>query len=126
MGLLLECNVSLAALRNERFRNLLSRNGYAIPCNIDKYVPLLRQIELDKIQKELYGRNVVLIFDGTTHSSECLTVVVRYFGGLRMVPTHRVIGLRLLEKAPTGKELAGQIVDLFYRRLGIRTDGVLG
>ena len=57
-----------------------------------------------EINKEIAGKSVSVIFDGTTHVDEALAIVLRFVDGLEA--KQRLVSLKLLSKSMTGEELA--------------------
>lgn len=62
------------------FRNLLEENAY---CLTDRHymsdlIPFTLQQEQQKIQNEISGRDVSVIFDGTTCQGETLAILLRF------------------------------------------------
>ena len=59
------------------FRNLLEENAYRLTDRhyMSDLIPFILQQEHRKIQNEISGRDVSVIFDGTTHLGEALAIV---------------------------------------------------
>lgn len=61
------------------------------------------------MRREMNGRNVSVIFDGTTHVCEA-TIIVLHFVEDDWCIQQRVARLMLLAKSMTGEELARQLI----------------
>ncbi len=64
------------------------------------------------------GKQVSLIFDGTTHVAEAMVVVLRFIDDGWIIH-QRVVRLMLLAKSMTGEEVARQLVTTLSTELGI-------
>ena len=65
-------------------------------------MPFIREQEVAKIASELHGRNVSVIFDGTTRLGETLAIVLRFVSDDWQI-NHRLIRLQLLAKSLSGE-----------------------
>ena len=61
-------------------RELLEENGYSLSSSthLRQMVPFVLHEEVQAIQREMSGRPVSIIFDGTTHVAEAFVVVLRF------------------------------------------------
>ena len=71
----LKAGVPLSKL--DTFRELLEENVYKLSDSTNLY-SFIRQQEQASIQKEISGKNVSVIFDGTTHVCEALAILLRF------------------------------------------------
>ena len=62
------------------FRELLEEHAYRLSdrCHLSNLIPFIRSEEESKIQQEISGKPVSVIFDGTTRLGEALAIVVRF------------------------------------------------
>ena len=72
----LKAGVPLSKLL-DTFRELLEENAYRLSDSTNLY-SFIRQQEQASIQKEISGKNVSVIFDGTTHVCEALAIILRF------------------------------------------------
>lgn len=101
-------------------RDLLEEYGLSLTSssNLADLLPFILQSELDHIKKEINGRYVSVIFDGTTHVCEAMVVVLRFLDD-DMNIQQRVTRLMLLAKSLTGQEVARQLISSISTELGI-------
>ena len=62
----------------ELFRELFEENGYRLTdrCNMYDIIPFIRKREFNIISEEMKGKDLSLIFDGTTWLGEALAIVI--------------------------------------------------
>ena len=65
-------------------------------------IPFIHKQEFERIQGEISGKDVSVVFDGTTRLGEALTVVVRYVYTEWLI-TQRLVRLQMLVKSITGE-----------------------
>ena len=109
------------------FRDLLEENALALTSvpNMRQLLPFVLRQEIDRIKVAIGGRPISIIFDGTTHVSEALVLVVRYLTD-DWVIRQEVCRLMLLAKSMTGEEIARQIISILSMEMGIPSDLVVG
>ena len=61
----------------DSFRELLEESAFSLSSN-QHMIPFIRSEEQRQTQEEIKGREVSVIFDGTTHVAEAMAIVVRY------------------------------------------------
>ena len=91
----LKAGVSLNRL--DCFREILKESAFRLTsCDnlLRDYIPFVQQLEQKRVKDQINGRQVSVIFDGTTHVCEALVIVLR-FGNLQQ----RVVQLVLLAKS---------------------------
>jgi len=74
-------------------------------------IPFIHKQEFERIQGEISGKDVSVVFDGTTRLGEALTVVVRYVYTEWLI-TQRLVRLQMLVKSITGEELARELISV--------------
>ena len=89
--------------------------------NLADLLPFILQNELDHIKREINGRYVSVIFDGTTHVYEAMVVVLRFLDDSKQ----HVTRLMLLAKSMTGEEVACQLLSSISAELGIGRNSVV-
>ena len=70
--------------------------------------PLVQQSEKAKLKDEITGREVSVVFDGTTCLREAMAVVLRLMSGQGQ-KQQRLVRLMVLSKSITGKEKDGSL-----------------
>ena len=106
----LRAAVPLAKL--ESFRDLLEENMYRLSDHrhMSDLVPLIVAQEQTEIKKELSGRPVSVVFDGTTRLGGAMAVVLRFVDSSFTIQ-QRLIRLQLLAKSMTGEEIARELIN---------------
>ena len=58
-----------------------NENGYSLTdsSHLRELIPFLLEQETAQLKKEINGKHLSIIFDGTTHVCEALVIIVRYF-----------------------------------------------
>lgn len=66
--------------REEFFRDLFEEAGFILtsPSHMRQLIPFVLEEEYKSISRELMGKEVSLIFDGTTRDDEALAVLARF------------------------------------------------
>ena len=74
----LHAGVPLSKL--EVFRELFEETGYRLTDrrNMHDLIPFIHNQEFESIREEINGKDVSVIFDGTTHLGEALAIVIHY------------------------------------------------
>ena len=90
----------------DKMWDILEENGYSLSSSthLRQLVPFIHDSEMSLVQQEISGRNVSLIFDGTTHVAEAFVVILRYVDDQWNIQ-QRVVGLMLLAKSLAGEEV---------------------
>lgn len=125
LEIMMEAGIPIGCLKSDRFRGLLSRAGYTVSKNLSNYIPVLRELELNKLREEIKNKKIVLIWDTTTASAETLAVVGRYWATPGKV-SHRCLAVRFLDKSPSAKTLFHFLTDICFTSLHIRPENVVG
>ncbi len=121
---LLKAGVSLNKL--DSFREIFEENAFALSdsSHLRRLIPFILQDEMSKLKKDIRGKNVAIIYDGTTHVCEAFVIVLRYVDD-DWVIKQRVCRLMLLAKSITGEELARQLIPVVATELSIAPNMVL-
>ena len=101
------------------FHELLQENALSLSGSqhLRELIPMILHDEHNKLKQHLSGRQVSVIFDGTTHVAEAMAVVARYIDNQWQI--HQCIAcLMLLAKSLTG-EVARQLITTLSTELGI-------
>ena len=98
-------------LKVDSFRSLLEESAFRLSdsSNLYQLIPFLHDEEKAIIKKEINGRELSIIFDGTTHVCEALVIVVRFVTENWKIQ-QRLVRLMLLAKSLTGEEVARQLI----------------
>ena len=107
MTALLKAGIPLSKL--DILRDVLEENTYSLSdsSHLPRLIPFI-----------LAGKNVAIIFDGTTHVCEAFVIVIHYIDR-DWVIQQRVCRLMLLAKSITGEECARQLVTAISTELSI-------
>ena len=117
----LKAGVPLSKL--DTFRELLEENAYRLSDSTNSYslLPFVRQQEQASIKKEISGKNVSVIFDGTTHVCEALAIILWFVDDQYQIQ-QRAVRVMLLAKSLTGEEVAHQLIVCLSTELGIKPE----
>ena len=77
--------------------------------------------EHTSIKSDISGKNVSVIFDGTTHVCEAMVIVFRFVDDNWHLQ-ERVVRLMLLAKSVKGEEVARQLIMCLSNQLGITSN----
>lgn len=80
-------------------------------------IDVINKEEKDNMKREIAGRNVSIIFDGTTHVAEALNIILRFVSDDWKIE-QRLVKLSLVAKSLTGEELAQQLLSCLSTNLG--------
>ena len=94
--------------------DILEENAYSLSDSsyLRHLIPSLLQSELNGIREDISGRNVSIIFDGTTHVCEAFVIVLRFID-CDWVIQQRVCRLMLLAISITGEECLTSLWQLY-------------
>ena len=103
-------------------RDLLEEHAFSLSGrqHLSETIPFIHQQEIDEIKQEISGKEVSVIFDGTTHVDEALAVVLRFVDNFQA--KQRLVCLKLLSKSMTGEELARVIISTLSTCYGIESN----
>ena len=104
----------------EHFRPLLEEHAYSLGVRraMSDLIPFVLQNEKAQLKKEIEGREVSVIFDGTTHVGEAMAVLWRFVDSQWKIQ-QRLVRLMLLAKSMTGEEVARELIVVLSTGLGI-------
>lgn len=108
------------------FRDLLEERAYKLAdqCGMHDLIPFVAEEEHKQIKKEVEGRDVSVIFDGTTRLGEALAVIIRFIDdGWEIV--QQLVRVQLLVKSMTGEEIARELVNVISVEYGISVNQLL-
>ena len=118
MSTMLKAGVPLNKL--DKLRDLLEENARALTTSssLRQLLPFILQNEISLLKKEIDGKYLSILFDGTTHVCKALVVIIRYMDD-DWQTQQRICRLLLLSKSITGEELARKIITAISIELGI-------
>ena len=110
----------------DSLRDLFEENSTTLTssANLRQLIPFILHEELTSIKREIKGRPISIIFDGTTHVCEAMVVVVRLIDDNWCIQ-QRLCRLMLLQKSLTGEEVVHQIVSTISTEFGISSSCVI-
>lgn len=105
--------------RLEYFRDIFQEAGMPLTSHthMRELVPFILEEEYKSIAKELLGKDVSIIFDGTTRDGEALAILVRYVQDWDV--KIRLVRFRLVKSSVNGDELARVIIEVLHRKLDL-------
>ena len=108
------------------FREIFEESAFHLTDgkNLFDLVPFIRQQEQTKLQEEIRGKNVSIIFDGTSRLGEALAIVVRYIKEDWQIK-QCLICMQMLAKSLNGEELARELMSVFSVTFSIATTQLL-
>ena len=84
-------------------------------------IPVVPQEEIRKIREELTGREILIVFDGTTRIGEALVLIVRFLDSEWKIQ-QRLVHFLLLAKSLSGEDAAREIIGVLAREYGVGTE----
>ena len=119
----MEAGVPLNKLHH--FREILEQHGYKVGDQRGMYdlIPFVFDEEQKRIKTEIQGKNISVIFDGTTRLGEALAIIVRYVDSWKI--EQHLIRIQLLVKSMTGEEIARELVNVLSVEYGVTVERVL-
>ena len=111
--------------RAEYFRDLFEEVGYphTSSSNMRQLIPFILEQEYECISQEVKGKDVAIIFDGTTRDGEALVVLVHCVESWTI--KQRLVRLRLLKSSVNGDELARIIIKVLHRKINVQEKSLL-
>ena len=105
------------------FKSILEESAYKLTdqSNMAQIIPVVRQEEIRKIWEELTGREISIVFDGTTRIGEALVLIVRFLDSEWKIQ-QRLVHFLLLAKSLSGEEAAREIFGVLAREYGVGTE----
>ena len=102
----LRAGVPLSKMTN--FRELLEENAFRLS-DRRHMSDVISSQEQAKIKEELCGKDISVIFDGTTRMGEAMGIVVRYVSSEWKIE-QRLVRLQLLAQSMSGEEVARELI----------------
>jgi len=119
----LRAGVPIAKL--DIFRPLLEENAFRLTGtrHMLDLVPFILNEEKARIRKEIEGKFIAVIFDGTSRLGEVLAVVLCFISEWTI--QQRLVRLQFLVKSMNGEEIARELINILSVTLGIQSHLVL-
>lgn len=110
----------------ESFREILEENAHRLTDrrHMYDYVPFVLKQEEDSIRTELSGKDVSVIFDGTSRLGEALAIILRFVDD-EWIVQQRLVRLQMLSKSLTGEETARELINVLSVTYHIRSGNLL-
>ena len=119
----LRAGVPLSKL--DSFRDLLEENGFALLTDdVFDLIPFILKEEEARVRKEITGKDLSIIFDGTSRLGEALAVIVRFVGE-EWTLEHWLVRMQMLSKSMTGEQIAREIIGILSVTYGVRSEQLL-
>ncbi|CAB3993226.1 Hypothetical predicted protein, partial [Paramuricea clavata] len=98
------------------FRSILEESAYKLTdrTNMAQLIPVVHQEEKKNTLEELTGREISIVFDGTTRLGEALVIIVRFLDSEWKIQ-QRLLRFLLLAKSLAGEEVAREIISVLAR-----------
>lgn len=105
--------------RLEYLRELFEEAGFSLTSNshMRQLVPFILEEANSTISKELVGKDVSIIFDGTTRDGEALVLLLRFVDEWELKV--RLVRFQLVKSSVCGDELARIMIEVLHRKLGV-------
>lgn len=95
----------------DSFRSLLEESAFNLSGSqhMRDLIPFILSEEHKQIQEELRGKNISVIFDGTTHVAEAMAIIVRYVSSDWII-SQRLVRALLVTKSMSREEVACELI----------------
>ena len=109
------------------FRDLLEENSTRLAGrrSLCQLIPFVREMEEKTILREIEGRKLSVIFDGTTRMGETLAILIRFVDDEYSIH-QRLIRMQLLAKSIAGEELAREIITILQAHYKVLPGSLIG
>eukprot|EP00117_Sycon_ciliatum_P014757 scpid83935/ scgid14881/ len=100
--------------------DLLEKDGLRLTTSshLTEFIPVVLSEEQDTFKKKIAGRDVALIFDGTTRLGEAIAIVLRYVGDDWKIQ-QRLVRLQTVSKSVNSPQLAQVLNECVSVRYGV-------
>ena len=107
------------------FRELLEEEGCRLTSapHMRQPIPFVKKEEEEKIEGEISGSNVAVIFDGTTRLGETLAIVIRFVTADWEIK-QRLVRLQLIAKSLKGEELARELIMTLAQHYNVQNNNL--
>ena len=87
-------------------------------------LPFILNEERDHVKQEIVGRDISVVFDGTTGLGEAMVILIRYVSDDWSL-VQRMVQVRLLAKSMTGNEIARELINTLSTNYSISSNCVV-
>ena len=96
------------------FRSILEENSFRLTdrSHMANLLPFILNEEQDRMKQEIAGRDISVIFDGTTRLGEAIVILIRHVADDWNL-VQRILQVRLLAKSMTGNEIARELISIY-------------
>ena len=122
---LMEAGIPLSKLDCPGPRDLLEENSFRLTDSrhMMDMMPFILQEQHAQVKDEIQGRDISIIFDGTTRLGEVLVVVVRFLEEWTI--KQHLVSVQFPQKSVNGDELARLIISILSVSLGVESGRLL-
>ena len=108
------------------FRNLLEETGYRLTDRRFMFdlIPFILEEEETNIKREIQGKHIGVIFDGTTRLGEAMAIVIRFVSESWELKQH-LVRMQLLSKSMTGEEVARELIHVLSSNYSIGPNSLI-
>ena len=108
------------------FRGILEENAFRLTdrSHMANLLPFILNEEQDRMKQEILGRDIAVIFDGTTRLGEAMVILIRYVADDWSL-VQRMLQVRLLAKSMTGNEIARELISTLSTKYGVGSSCLL-
>ena len=116
---------ALSKLDCPGLRDLLEENSFRLTDSrhMMNMMPFILEEQHARVKDEIQGKDISIIFDGTTRLGEVLVVVVRFHEEWTI--KQRLVSVQFLQKSVNGDELARLIISILSVSLGVESGRLL-
>ena len=110
----------------DSFRDLLEENAYRLTDRRHMFdlVPFVLKREEEQICKEIAGKHLSVVFDGTSRLGEAMAILVRFVSEEWKLE-QRLLRMQMLTKSMTGEEVARELISVLSMRYGVKSELLL-
>lgn len=111
--------------RMKYFRDLFEEAGFPLTSSthMSQLVPFVLEEEYKSISKEILGKELPIIFDGTTRDGEALAVLARFVQDWEV--KIRLVRFQRVKSSVNSEKLARIITEVLHRKLNVPQGCVL-
>ena len=122
---MMEAGIPLSKLDCPGLRDLLEENSFRLTDSrhMMDMMPFILEEQHARVKDEIQGKDISIIFDGTTRLGEVLVVVVRFLEEWAI--KQRLVSVQFLQKSVNGDELAMLIISILSVSLGVESGRLL-
>lgn len=110
----------------DSFREILEENAHRLTDRRHMFdlIPFILKEEEARVRKEMTGKYLSVIFDGTSRLGEALVVIVRFVGE-EWTLEQRLVRMQMLSKSMSAEEIARELISILSVTYGVRSELLL-